>query len=265
MPRAKTRDLFATRIPLPPLGEQKRIVAVLNQKMSAIERARAAAEAQLEAAQALRGAYLREAFSGPEAEKWPRVRVGEITSLVRDGPHVTPTYVPEGVPFLTVRNIVNRTIDLTDVSYISPEDHAVFSKAAEAERGDILYTKDGTLGVPCVVDRDLEFSFFVSVALIKPLKDRVDPYYLALALDSPDVLRQVDHLAAGAGLKHIVLTSIRALEIPLPPLDTQRRVAAELHGKLEIAEQTQKGIQERVDTVGRLPTAYLRQAFNGEL
>jgi type I restriction enzyme, S subunit len=103
-------------IPLPPLPEQKRIASILNEQMATLERARAASEAQLKAARALRAAYLREVFSSSEAQKWPRMKIGHISSLVIDGPHVTPFYEPSGVPFLTVRNIVKRKIDLSSVS-----------------------------------------------------------------------------------------------------------------------------------------------------
>jgi len=56
--------LRETLIPLPPLSEQRRIAAILKEQMAAVERARAAAEAALEAIEALPAALLRRAFSG---------------------------------------------------------------------------------------------------------------------------------------------------------------------------------------------------------
>jgi len=64
MPRTNMKHLMSLKFPLPPLAEQKRIVAVLNQKMAAVEKARIAAEAELDAITALPAALLREAFSG---------------------------------------------------------------------------------------------------------------------------------------------------------------------------------------------------------
>jgi len=63
-PHVYAKDVAKITIPLPPLAEQKRIVAVLNQKMAAVEKARIAAEAELDAITALPAALLREAFSG---------------------------------------------------------------------------------------------------------------------------------------------------------------------------------------------------------
>lgn len=63
-PSLKKSVVEEIEIPLPPLSEQKRIIAGLNKKMAAIEKARDAAEAELEAINALPAAFLREAFGG---------------------------------------------------------------------------------------------------------------------------------------------------------------------------------------------------------
>jgi len=252
-------------VPLPPLPEQKRIVAILNEQLSQVERARAAAEARLATAKALPAAYLRDVFESEDAKAWPEHALAEVSSLVIDGPHVTPEYVAAGVPFLTVRNIVNRSIDLSDASYISPEDHAVFQRRVRPQRGDILYTKDGTLGVPCLVDSSLDFSFFVSVALIRLRPEYADPRFVTLALDSDDLRQQVTHLADGAGLKHMVLKSIRALKVRLPSLHTQRAIAAQLAKRIAAAERLSQAARHAVTAVETLPSSLLRCAFRGEL
>jgi len=64
MPRANMKHLMSFEFPLPPLAQQKRLVASLNAKMAATEKVRAAAEAELDAITALPAALLREAFSG---------------------------------------------------------------------------------------------------------------------------------------------------------------------------------------------------------
>lgn len=257
--------LMTMPVPIAPLAQQHRITAILKEQMAAVERARAAAEAQLNSAKDLPAAYLRAVFNGAEAKGWQVVKVGDITSLIIDGPHVTPMYVPKGVPFVTVRNIVNRRIDLSQVSYITESDHAEFSRRGKAEKGDILYTKDGTLGIPCVVDTDDEFSFFVSVALIKLIRERADSRFVAYALESPLVLKQVELLGAGAGLKHMVLRSIRALEIPLPSIPEQRNIAAALNEQMLNAEQAKKILKDQLASINKLPAALLRQAFTGKL
>jgi len=252
-------------LPAPPLAEQNRIAALLTEQLSAAHLARTASEARLKAANNLSAACLRIFFCNALSQEWPRASLGGVSSLIIDGPHVTPSYQPSGIPFLTVRNIVQRRIDLTKVSYISEADHCEFARRGKVERGDILYTKDGTLGVPCLVETDEEFSFFVSVALIKLLRDRVDPRFMAYALESPALLQQVEKLAAGAGLKHMVLKSIRSLEVPLPTLSEQQHVATILDEQMAGVVQAHQGIEEELEAINALPSALLRRAFRGEI
>jgi type I restriction enzyme S subunit len=75
--------LLSLEIPLPSLLEQKRIAAILNEQIAAVDRARAAAEAQLDAAKALPAAYLRAVFNNPEAQLWPIKKFEEVAILQR--------------------------------------------------------------------------------------------------------------------------------------------------------------------------------------
>jgi type I restriction enzyme S subunit len=259
----KTDKLFALEIPLPPLDEQRRIASRLNEQLAAVQSARKAAEEQLQAARRLRSAYLREAFTNDEAGRWKIEKLGDLSTQITDGPHVTPKYQEQGIPFITVRNIVNRRIDLTNVRYISLEDHIEFCKRVKAEKGDILYTKDGTLGIPCVVDTDLDFSFFVSVAVIKLMRDKLNPFFVAYALESPQVLAQVEELGAGMGLKHMVIKSIKALEIPVPSLADQERIASGIISKLDNATKITEMLESQLAEIKRLPASLLRKAFEG--
>ena len=78
----KSGYLESLEIPLPPLLEQKRIVAFLTEKMAAVEKARTAAEARLQAARELPAAYLREVFESEEAQTWPTIFSGIKSGLV---------------------------------------------------------------------------------------------------------------------------------------------------------------------------------------
>lgn len=267
MPRADVDVLLNLKTPFPPtIEEQRRIASILDEQMKAVEQARLAVEEQLEAADLLPNAFLRSVFESEEAKQWKLAKVGNISLLIIDGPHVTPFYVPNGVPFLTVRNIVNRRIDFSETSFITDADHQEFTKRGKAERGDILYTKDGTLGIPCVVDTDREFSFFVSVALIKLNREMADPYFIAFALESPFVLEQVKLLGAGMGLKHMVLKSIRSLEIPLPStIKEQREVVEKLKKQMQAVETLKKSLTDKLEAIKKLPAALLRKAFAGEI
>ena len=255
----------AFQVALPPLENQRAIASALDAQLNLVERARAAAHTQAAVIDLARHSFLREIFMSAHAKSWPLAKIAGLSTMVIDGPHVTPRYVSKGVPFLTVRNIVNRSIDLRDVSYVSEEDHRFFSKRGRAEVGDILYTKDGTLGIPCVVRSDFEFSFFVSVALIKLNKAVVDPEFVALGLESPSALEQVKRLGAGAGLKHMVLKSILALEVPIPSLSSQREIVGRWQGLSDGLSALTASAERQLQTLKLLQPALLRTAFEGGL
>lgn len=252
-------------VPVPPLEEQTRILTQVIMCMKFIATARTASKARIADLFALKSAIIRSTFAPEKIHQWNRRTIKEISLLVTDGPHVTPTYVPHGVPFVTVTNINSGRLNFENISYVTEDDHKQFSARAKAEPGDILYSKDGTLGIPCVVDTDRDFSFFVSVAIIKLKRDIVDPHFVAHVMTSPFVMQQVERLGAGAGLKHMVLKNIRALEIPCPPLHEQRQISSMLFEKMVAAEKALKAAEEELQTINALPAALLRRAFNGEL
>jgi len=74
----------------------------------------------------------------------------------------------QGVPFLRVTDIQDHHIDFSEVKRISHQEHAFLTTRAKPEIGDILYSKNGTVGIAKLVDWTTEFSIFVSLALLKP-------------------------------------------------------------------------------------------------
>ncbi len=90
----RVSDLLAFEVPLPPLPEQRRIAAIIEEQMAAVEQARAAAQTQLDAAEGLMAAYLRDVFESEEAQGWERVQLGNV--LTRNNEVVHPYENPSG-------------------------------------------------------------------------------------------------------------------------------------------------------------------------
>jgi type I restriction enzyme S subunit len=87
---------------------------------------------------------------------------------------------------------------------------------------DILYTKVGaTYGRPALIDTKVEFSVYVSVALLKPKTDIVNPTFLREVLAHPVIKRQADRSVKGAGVPDLHLIEIKKFLVPVPPLKTQ--------------------------------------------
>lgn len=196
-------------------------------------------------------------------EGWAWASVDSLSTKVVDGVHKKPTYVDSGVPFVTVRNLTaGRGISFDSLNHITPADHAKFVERANPEQGDILVTKDGTLGVVRAIRTNRVFSIFVSVALIKLVsKEMTD--YMEIALSSPQVQRQM--VGTGSGLQHIHLRDLRADCVPLPPLEEQREIVRRVNAFFKLTDVIENRVSVASARSDKLTESILAKAFRGEL
>lgn len=113
---------------------------------------------------------------GKIPEGWEIKSLKRVTTKIIDGTHYTPTYISDGIPFLRVTDItstdsLNKGVDWNSVVCISEEEHNELSRRCNPGKGDLLVSKNGTIGVPKIVDWDIPFSIFVSLCLIKVNKE----------------------------------------------------------------------------------------------
>jgi type I restriction enzyme S subunit len=262
--RLKEEMFLRMEIPLSRLREQRRIAQWLESVVSGIDqvsllRAKANKLASWYWPSCLRAEFERLADAhGIRA-------LGDLCTAITDGPHKTPTYFERGIPFVTVRNMVTGKLDFTDINYISPEDHAEFSRRCRPELGDVLYSKDGaTRGRACFVDTDREFNIFVSVALIKPLRDELDGRYLAFLLDSGFIKDRMIDKSRGDMIPHIVLREIRDFPVPMPPKPEQERIADRLEDARRKYLELLRLQTETASALEGLKSSLLAAAFGTE-
>lgn len=174
---------------------------------------------------------------------WPIGVLGEICD-VRDGTHDSPKYQSEGYPLITSKNLVNGSLDFSTANLITEKDHLQISKRSKVDNGDILYAMIGTVGNPVIVDADIEFSI-KNVGLIK-FKESSQVYnrYLIHALSCDFVNKQILRESKGGTQKFVSLKVLRNLEIPLPPLPVQKKIAAALEKADTLRGQCQQMEQE---------------------
>ncbi len=197
----------------------------------------------------------------PNNWKWSQLE--SLTVGISDGVHKKPQYASKGIPFITVKNLTaGPGISFDDVNYITRDDHNEFIKRTHPEKGDILITKDGTIGVVRLIETQVEFSIFVSVALIKPVMRELGPY-LVYALRASCVQSQI--VPQGAALKHLYLVDLRRLAIPLPPLPEQKRIVATLDSLSAETQRLESIYQQKLAALDALKKSLLHQAFSGKL
>jgi len=215
--RARPAGVGNIDIPLPPLPEQKRIAAILD-KADAI---RCKRQQAIQLADDFLSAQFLRKFGDPKDSPFGSRSLKDVALKVTDGAHFTPTYVDSGIPFLRVTDINRGEVDWSKVKYIPLEEHQELIKRCKPEKGDVLYSKNGTIGVPRLVDWDQEFSIFVSLCLIKPDPNYLRGRYLYSFLQTPFALKQATQKAKSATVTNLHLVEIKEIKLPVPSLAIQ--------------------------------------------
>ena len=197
-------------------------------------------------------------FDIPDGWLW--TTLDQLAFKITDGAHHTPTYTDTGVPFLSVKDMSAGELDFGDTRFISDDQHADLFKRCDPEFGDLLITKVGTTGVPVIVDTDRPFSLFVSVALVKAPWDLLSVQFLRLLVDSPFVRAQSAEGTQGIGNKNLVLRTIGAFRMPLPPLGEQQRIVAKVDALMALCDALKARLADAAQTQRYLADALTERA-----
>lgn len=206
------------------LLEQQKIAAHLDSIQSAIDNKKQ----QLQQLDELVKSKFVEMFgeNPVESGKWKVEKLGDLCSKISDGVHAKPEYTETGMPFISVVNMNTGKLSFDDCKYVSVEAYEKMIKSTNPEKDDILYTKVGaTYGISALVDTDKKFCLYVSVALLKPLHDKIDSQFLTSTMMMPYVKQQADNSIKGIGVPDLHLNQIRAFKIAVPPIELQNDFA----------------------------------------
>lgn len=258
------KSLREVEIPLPPLEEQKRIVAILDEAFEGLDRARAHTEANLQNAQELFDGYLQDLFTHPDPT-WTMQALGDYCEQITVG-HVGPMadrYTDSGTVFLRSQNIKPFRVDLTNVKFID-EKFTEELKKSELRPGDVAIVRTGYPGTCAVIPEDLPIANCADLVIARPGPD-LDPNFLAVLLNSAFGKQLVAGAAVGAAQKHFNVSAARKAVFPFPPLEVQRRLVEKSN---EIAAAT-TSLAEKIEvkrvSIEELRQSLLAKAFSGEL
>ena len=174
-------------------------------------------------------------------KSWAWCRLQNITSILTDGTHKTPTYSNEGYIFLSSKNVTNGYIDWDNVMYIPNILHQELHSRLSPQVNDILLAKNGTTGVAALVDKDCVFDIYVSLALIRIVNNIILPQYILRVIESSSVQNYFNESLKGIGVPNLHLEHIRRTLIPIPPYKEQLRISKKINiflnklGKIEVS------------------------------
>ncbi|MFE8069870.1 restriction endonuclease subunit S [Marinobacteraceae bacterium S3BR75-40.1] len=262
------RLLKELEIEFPPLPEQKRIVAILDEAFAGIDAAIANTEKNHANARELFESYLNSVFS-KECEKFPKSFLGDVC-LFENGDRgknypKRSEYRSDGIPWINTGHINNDgTLSLDRMNYISYEKYESL-RSGKVKSGDLVYCLRGaTLGKTALVEPFNKGAVASSLVIIRP-KPFLDNRFLYFFLVSPVGKSFIQVFGNGAAQPNLGAKSVAQYQIPLPKLSVQE----ELVGKLaDVAKESQKLeaiYEKKLEALAELKQSLLQKAFSGEL
>ncbi len=264
-PGINRNDVYSQITKVPPLPEQQRIVRILDDAFASIAFAKANAEKNLQNAKELFESHLEEVFS----KAWRTcelVSLADLATDITDGDHMPPPKSSNGVPFITIGNIIKDTRRI-DFSYTFAVSHEYFDGLKPNKKprmGDVLYTVTGSFGIPVLVSDNLPFCFQRHIGLVRP-KPEISSTWLYYLLMSPQVFIQANEGATGTAQKTVSLKLLRGFQVPRLPITLQQSMVAKLDALTAEAQHLQSLYHRKLAALDELKKSLLHQAFSGTL
>lgn len=196
-------------------------------------------------------------------EGWEIKKLSDVCEKITDGTHQTPTYFNEGVLFLSSKNVTSGVIDWINIKYIDEKQHRELNKRVSPKVNDILLAKNGTTGIAAIVDKDVIFDIYVSLALLRPLKGLL-PSYLLYYINSPLAKNQFNKRLKGIGVPNLHLEEIREVEIPIPPLSEQQRIVSILDEAFATITRAKANAELNLKNAKELFDVYLHKYYSSK-
>ncbi len=264
--RISRRNLASIEFPVPPIAEQRRIVATIEEQFSRLDAAERSLHVARPKLEALRRITLLHAVDG----NWPVRPLGEVLVSLRNGVFVSrPSAEPPGIPIFRISAVRPLTLEVDDVRFADIDPAKADGYFVQV--GDLLFTRySGNpeyVGACACVDA-LPRPTLHPDKLIRGVVDRsvAEPGFIAIALSiGPGRSAIEQRRKTTAGQLGIAGSELKKVSVPIPPLDEQRRILGEAERQLSIVAAMAAEISRALRRSAGLRRSILEQAFTGKL
>jgi type I restriction enzyme S subunit len=270
------------QVGLPPLTEQKTICDFLDQETTRIDALVDRKRHLLELLEEKRLAVITHTVTkgldpnvpmrhsgigwfGQIPAHWEVKRQKFISPKITVGIVVTPAayYVDEGIPALRGFNVKERSLNLHDMAFISPEANELHAKS-KIFAGDLVAVRTGQPGTTAVVPRDLDGANCVDLIIVRKSPE-VDQLFIAYFANSDLAKLQYGMGSEGALQQHFNIDTAKSLLVPLPPLDEQKRIVDHLEAEERKIKAVAFKIQAAVDRLTEYRSTLITNAVTGKI
>ena len=252
IPQVTVNQIKNNLVPIPSMPEQQKIADFLDEKCSHIDSVLEKVRASIDEYKQLKQSVITQAVTkgirpnrpmkdsgiewiGEIPQDWKVYPLKYLVDIpITDGTHNTPTYTDKenGSPFLSSKDITSGHIDWSSIKYITKELHEQLQKEVAPKRNDILLAKNGTTGIGALVEEDIVFDIYVTLALIRPNQSIVLPKFLLYLINSSLCKIQYDKHLIGIGVPNLHLNIINNVKVIITDAkDEQQEIVSYLDDK----------------------------------
>ena len=244
-------------LPIPPLQEQQRIVAILDEAFSAIDKAKANTEQNLKNAKELYDSYLGIIFT-TVGKDWKQKTLEDVCTLYQGiaiNAKTKHALVEKSeLPLLRIKDLKNNT----EEQYIDPNN---YPKNALVNENEIIYTRTGSLGL---VFRGRKGVLHNNSFKVVP-NSEIDNDFLFIWLQNPVFKTKIMSLAMKAAQPDITHAIFKIQEILVPPIKDQQTIVSKLDALREQTKKLEAVYEQKLQDLEELKKSILSKAFSGEL
>ena len=177
---------------------------------------------------------------------WGTKTIKELCFLVTDGSHSSPREVEIGFPMASSKDMLENDFDYSNIKQVSEDDYLKLVKGnCKPLKDDILLIKDGNSYLKRIfaVKEDKNMVLLSSIAILRTNTDIINPIFFQYSLRNPVKKKEMENYVSGAAIPRIVLKDFKGMNINLPPLQTQKRIADILSAYDDLIENNLKRIK----------------------
>jgi type I restriction enzyme, S subunit len=255
-------------IPIPPLPEQRAIVAKIEQLLSDLENGKQQLLTAQQQLKVYRQSLLKAAFEGKLSngiKEWKTVKlkdaslkivvgyVGPITQFIVDS---------NGVKLLSTTHIGENEFlnhDLREVATSFNEKN----KKSQVIPGDILIARHGDSGKACIVPDTIQLAQVSNAVILRPNPDVISSKFICYRLNAER--QRMQKMKVGGVFQVVNTESMKSFLLSIPPIKEQQRIVSELESKLTVCDNIEQTISQSLSQTETLRQSILKKAFEGKL
>ena len=248
------------RVSIPPLSEQERIVARIEELFSQLDSGVETLRKTKQQLAVYRQAVLKEAFVDCD----DNVIMGSVATMIDPQPsHRTPPEFENGIPYIGIGDIdyTGKTIRFKDARKVNPAVYEEHLKRYTLHVGDFIMGKIGTIGKPFRLPLPQNYTLSANVILIQPDKEKINPEYLFWQFSSPLITEQLLEGKNETSQPAFGIQKARLLAIKMCSPEAQEQIVFDIREKMSVCDSIEQTVDTALQQAEAMRQSILKRAF----